>query len=524
MFRIFCLVFFLWCSLLPPDAIAQRRKKSILSGAAADSVAAEEVEAKPQRSKADIFDKPVGKNAPAAATKAMPKRKSGGKKSDGELEAGELPEPEIVTITSKLPGTDGINLSCTLFMSANSENPDESKTISPMSLVHDFGGSKQDLAPLARHLQSAGHTVLVPDLRGHGRSTTIANEIETVDYAKFRKSDFATIGEDLEACKRFLIQYNNEGKLNISMLSVLAGGDMCPIATGDGGSANDPQNNSQTITNNLLGKILRVDVDSDDFPEDASRNYSIPASNPFVGQMGDDEIFAYGLRNPYRSSFDSATGDLWIGDVGQNALEEIDIILAGTSGQNFGWRTREGTLGASVPGAIDPVYQYSHGGGDTQGFSVTGGYVYRGSISELDGLYFFSDFVTDRLWSFKFNGDGQANFDATNFTDFTDWSAKVEVSPGPGNLGSATIRNVSSFGEDPAGNLIVVSLDGNIFRLNSVNRLGDVNLDGVINFSDIPAFISVLSDGTFQAEADTDRNANVNFSDIGPFIDILIGQ
>jgi pimeloyl-ACP methyl ester carboxylesterase len=147
------------------------------------------------------------------------------------LKEGELPEPEIVEVTSRLPGTDGINLSCTLFMSANSENPDESKMISPMILVHDLGGSKLDLAPLARHLQSAGHTVLVPDLRGHGRSTTIANQTDTVDYSEFRKSDFATIGQDLEACKRYLMQFNNEGKLNISMLSMLAVGDMCPIVT-----------------------------------------------------------------------------------------------------------------------------------------------------------------------------------------------------------------------------------------------------------------------------------------------------
>ena len=291
------------------------------------------------------------------------------------------------------------------------------------------------------------------------------------------------------------------------------------IATGDGGSGNDPGNNSQTITNNLLGKILRVDVDSDDFTSDNSRNYSIPASNPFVGQTGDDEIFAFGLRNPYRSSFDSETGDLWIGDVGQNAREEIDVISAGTSGQNFGWRIREGTLGPTVPGAIDPVYQYTHGSGDTQGFSVTGGYVYRGTIPEIDGHYFFADFVTNRIWSFKFNGDDQANFDATNFTNFTDWSERIATSQP-----AVSISNVSSFGEDDEGNLIVVSLDGNVFRLNSINVLGDVNLDGGVDFSDIPAFISVLSAENFQAEADCDQNGEVNFLDIPTFIDILISQ
>lgn len=229
MFRVLCLVVFLACSLLPPDALAQRRKKSILSEGSTDK-ATEEVEATSTEKKADVFDRPVRRSA-APAAKAMTANKAGGKKNSGELEEGELPDPEIVVVNSRLPGTDGINLSCTLFMSANSENPDESKMISPMILVHDFGGSKLDLAPLARHLQSAGHTVLVPDLRGHGRSTTIANQTETVDYSEFRKSDFATIGQDLEACKRYLMQFNNEGKLNINMLSLLAVGDMCPIVT-----------------------------------------------------------------------------------------------------------------------------------------------------------------------------------------------------------------------------------------------------------------------------------------------------
>ncbi len=235
MFRILCLFVFLMCSLLPPDALAQRRKKSIISGGEPDK-AVEEVETKSAGNEADIFDKPVRKKA-APATKAakttavMDPAKGGGNKTGVKLKEGELPEPEIVEVTSRLPGTDGINLSCTLFMSANSENPDESKMISPMILVHDLGGSKLDLAPLARHLQSAGHTVLVPDLRGHGRSTTIANQTDTVDYSEFRKSDFATIGQDLEACKRYLMQFNNEGKLNISMLSMLAVGDMCPIVT-----------------------------------------------------------------------------------------------------------------------------------------------------------------------------------------------------------------------------------------------------------------------------------------------------
>ena len=155
--------------------------------------------------------------------------------------------------------------------------------------------------------------------------------------------------------------------------------------------------------------------------------------------------------------------------------------------------------------------------GALQGFSVTGGYVYRGSISELDGHYFFADFVSDGLWSFRFNEDDQADFDGTNFTDFEDWSNRVEIGL------PTTIRDISSFGEDSDGNLIVVSLAGNVFRLCSVITLGDVNRDGTVNFLDISPFILVLSGG-FQAEADVNADGNVNFLDISPFIILLSGQ
>ena len=145
--------------------------------------------------------------------------------------------------------------------------------------------------------------------------------------------------------------------------------------------------------------------------------------------------------------------------------------------------------------------------------------VYRGSILELDGHYFFADFVNDRIWSFKFNGDDQANFDGSNITDFIDWSDQIEI-----DQTVTSIANVSSFGEDGDGNLIIVSLNGSVFRLNSVSVLGDVNLDGVVDFSDIPAFISVLTAGDFQDEADCDLDGDVDFSDIPFFIEILISQ
>jgi glucose/arabinose dehydrogenase len=248
------------------------------------------------------------------------------------------------------------------------------------------------------------------------------------------------------------------------------------VATGDGGASNDNGSghttgigNSQDTTSNLLGKMLRLDIDGDDFPGDNTRNYAIPPTNPFVGAAGDDEIFAYGLRNPYRSSFDRQTGNMVIADVGQNLVEEIDVILAGsTGGENFGWRPREGVFqtpgsvgGAKPPGAIDPIYNYMHGSGDLEGRSVTGGYVYRGPLSLLDGHYFFGDFVNNRMWSFKLDGTTDPLlFDGTNFTQFIDWTDILTTDVG-------SLNNISSFAEDEAGNMYVISLSGSIFRFAS---------------------------------------------------------
>ena len=237
------------------------------------------------------------------------------------------------------------------------------------------------------------------------------------------------------------------------------------IATGDGGSSGDPQNNAQNITNNLLGKILRVDINGDDFAADPNRNYAIPSSNPFVGITGDDEIWAYGLRNPWRPSFDSQTGDLYIADVGQGALEEINVQPASsTGGENYGWRVREGTNGPDFPGAIDPIYNYAHGSGDLEGFSVTGGYVYRGPIQELQGYYFFGDHVNDRIWSLNWDGSDPASADGTNFTDFIDWTDLITTDVG-------SIANISSFAEDSLNNLYIIDLGGEIFRLDFASAL-----------------------------------------------------
>ena len=248
------------------------------------------------------------------------------------------------------------------------------------------------------------------------------------------------------------------------------------VGTGDGGGGHDNGSghttgigNAQDLMDNLHGKILRIDVNGDDFTSDPDQNYSIPASNPFVGSGGDDEIWAYGLRNPWRSSFDRVTGDLIIGDVGQSTREEINFQYASSlGGENYGWRLREGTIstptggvgGAFPPDGVDPIYEYPNGSGPTEGIAVTGGYVYRGPVDSLEGSYLFGDF-SGRLWSFEFDSSSPNDFDGMNIVDFTDWTDSIETDIG-------TLDTVSSFGEDESGDLYVVDLDGDVFRVQAV--------------------------------------------------------
>ena len=188
------------------------------------------------------------------------------------------------------------------------------------------------------------------------------------------------------------------------------------IGMGDGGSANDPMCNAQR-DDTLLGKMLRIDVDAN---VATPPFYGIPPDNPFAAPGGArDEIWAKGLRNPWRYSFDRATGDLYIGDVGQGVQEEIDLQRAGTpGGLNYGWKVKEGFScgsggtsgcpqgtpactdpGATIPGFREPILVYAHGSGDC---SVTGGYVYRGRLfPALLGLYFYADYCSGRIWGLR---------------------------------------------------------------------------------------------------------------------------
>ena len=214
------------------------------------------------------------------------------------------------------------------------------------------------------------------------------------------------------------------------------------IATGDGGSGGDPGNRAQDITNQMLGKMLRIDVDG-------GSPYVSPPSNPFVGVTGDDEIWAYGLRNAWRCSFDRETGDLWMADVGQNAYEEISFQPANSQGgENYGWRCYEGdhtynTSGCSGPYEF-PIWEYGHG----SGCSITGGHVYRGeAMPSMHGTYFFSDYCTSRLWTLRYDGAG--------VYDYQDRTSEI----------GGNISSVSGYGEDAAGEIYICDLGGEVWKV-----------------------------------------------------------
>ncbi|HEX8299943.1 MAG TPA: PQQ-dependent sugar dehydrogenase [Rubricoccaceae bacterium] len=226
------------------------------------------------------------------------------------------------------------------------------------------------------------------------------------------------------------------------------------LSLGDGGSSNDPGNRAQNRAV-LLGKMLRFDVDN----PTSGLNYGIPPSNPYAGNTSGfrEEIYAYGLRNMFKFSFDRATGRLWGADVGQNTYEEIDLV---TSGANYGWRIAEGfhcNPGVSTTcdrtGFADPIYEYTHAGGNC---SITGGFVYRGTRNpDLSGQYIFGDYCTGNLWRLTYDG--------------TTATRQTIASVGFG---------LFAFGEDAAGELYVMSADGSLRRFVSTAVSGEGEASG----------------------------------------------
>ncbi len=281
------------------------------------------------------------------------------------------------------------------------------------------------------------------------------------------------------------------------------------IGLGDGGSGGDPGDRSQN-PGVLLGKMLRIDVDS--LP------YTIPASNPFVGtSLPLDEIWALGVRNPWRYSFDRLTGDLWIGDVGQGSWEEIDLEPAGDpGGRNWGWRCKEGThvfdTSGNCPSDLgvldDPIYEYSHAAGDC---SLTGGYVYRGSPnSSYFGRYLFADYcVANQLRMLTYNG--------------SIWTRSDHTLAPPSGL---NMSRPTSFGQDAIGNVYMVddnnpgvSNSGEVYLLKlrpatCVTGNYDLNGDGQVTVLDIQLVAGDWRRADFVPDFDVDCNGVVNIIDV----------
>jgi glucose/arabinose dehydrogenase len=307
---------------------------------------------------------------------------------------------------------------------------------------------------------------LAPDYPSSGRFfVNFTDPAGNTVIARFRRSANPVVADP---ASRFNLQFAGLGYIeqpfaNHNGGNLVFGSDgYLYIGLGDGGSANDPAHRAQT-PGSLLGKMLRINVN---VPDGHAVGYTVPPDNPFpVGNAlgARPEIWAFGLRNPWRYSFDDmargGTGALIIGDVGQNAYEEIDYEPRGRSGRNYGWRNREGTHSnvTSAPPAYlpltDPILEYSR----TEGQSVTGGFVYRGTALGAShvGRYFFADFVTGRVWSIGLSIAGNGEATANTSVEHT-----AELG------GKAALGSISSFGIDLSGELYILNYSaGSVLRI-----------------------------------------------------------
>ncbi len=308
--------------------------------------------------------------------------------------------------------------------------------------VHNLvsAGGEQGLLSLAFH----------PDYASNGlfyiSYTNTSGDSRIVEYSVSADPDVADAGS-ARAILGLDQPYSNH---NGGLITFDSDGYLL-VGFGDGGSSGDPGEVAQDNTS-LLGSLLRIGVAGDDFPSDSGRNYTIPAGNPFVGSSGADEIWAYGLRNPWRYSIDTESGLLFIADVGQASWEEVDVAPVNEAGLNYGWDNYEGDHCYSDPngpsdcsttGLTFPVYEYSH----AQGCSITGGYVYRGEeLPQLKGHYFFADYCVGELRSFRYL-DGVIGSEKN-------WSGEFGI-----------LGRVTSFGIDSQDRLYIMNSAGELMRL-----------------------------------------------------------
>ena len=319
------------------------------------------------------------------------------------------------------------------------------------SLLPASPGGEQGLLGLAFH----------PGFGSNGRFfVSYTNTSGHLVVAEYR----ATPGSDVAGAAqvRRIITINQPASNHNGGMILFGPDGYLYLGVGDGGGGGDPNGNGQNF-NTLLGTILRLDIDSDGFPSDSSRNYAIPPSNPFVSTPGADEIWFYGLRNPWRFWIDPPTGRFYIADVGQGQREEVTVLEPGSEGSNLGWNRLEGTRcypnggSCSTSGTVLPQVEYTH----QEGRSITGGPVYRGAeIPELDGTYFYGDFSLGWFRSFVYGG---------SVTKHVDWRQKLR--------GTSLI---ASFGVDARGEIYIVSLGGKIWRIDgfsSARLVDDFNGD-----------------------------------------------
>ncbi len=372
-------------------------------------------------------------------------------------------------------------------------------------------GNEQGLLGLAFHPDYANNGFFYVNYTRNGDGATIVAK-----YAVSVNPDIAST----TALDTLLIVEQPFSNHNGGMMAFHPFDGYLYVGFGDGGDSNDPFNLSQNV-DSLLGKLIRIDVDTTD-------GYRIPPSNPFFGGSSPrPEIWATGLRNPWRWSFDRFNGVLWIADVGQNAIEEINFEPdTAAGGRNYGWRLKEGTS-CNIPSSncdpgnvtTNPISQYTHASGRC---SITGGYIYRGcAIPDLQGAYFYGDFCTGEIFSIRYNGStvsDSVNRDAT--------------------LGVPNFSLVS-FGEDAVGELYIVRRDGNIRKIvpNGVAAqpcgpccIGTVgNVDGSLDQGVDIGDLTVLVDHLFisfmpllcEEEGNVDGATGVDIGDLTVLVDHL---
>ena len=320
-----------------------------------------------------------------------------------------------------------------------------------------------------------------PDYASNGKFYVNLSELTDGDtrvkILEFQRSAENPMLADITTKREILSFSNSTQSHNGGWLGFSPVDGMLYVTTGDGGAIGSPSDGLPAQDpNELKGKVLRIDVDADDFPADTTRNYAIPSNNPFAISGGAPEVFALGLRHPYRASFDD-NGDLYIADVGGTLWEEVNFIPAGTNGgQNFGWRPLEGPFDnpgfpdSHPPDAVDPIHYYDRG----VAAAIIGGYVYRGqAIPGLAGHYIYTDNVTEAFGTFSYDG--------TTVSDFVDRTLELAH---PTNVNNYS--GIASWGKDAQGELYFFdTFRGDVFKIVAGATIaGDFDEDGDVDGRD----------------------------------------